>query len=123
MKDALDFVVWPDDPELLEFATQALKIKQGPSILFPADMFSAGQMRQPEKLHAVMRKLGYITVTPRDGGRWRWFGAGAEFTARWVYVSEQIAVIAVSDPEEFGAKIDALGAAKVGRMTGEGRTD
>ena len=125
MRDLTDFVVWPDEPAATEDAQRRLDALQSPPVVFPGEMFSAGQLRQPEKLHAVMRRLGYITVQPRDGGRWRWYKDGEEFAARWAYISEKLAQAGAENPAAIGSFIDARANANLGRNLGriEGKSD
>lgn len=106
MKDHHDFLplAAPADPAL----AATLERLGNPAVVFPGEVFNAGQLRQPAACHAAMLALGYRAVAPRHGTRWRWYAGGSEFAARWAYLS-------ATTTTDIGAAIDARGAAKVGR--------
>lgn len=108
MKDDFDFTLC--QPELQSEPVgvlQALYELGNPQVVFPGEIFSAGEMRQPATLHAVMRRLGYVTVMPKDGTRWRWHQNRSEFSARWAYVNGEFLDKNTNRLEVVGAEIQA----------------
>lgn len=83
-----------------------------PPVVFPQDLFD--DIRSPIALHATMKKLGYLPIQPPHGSRWRWYGNGSEFAARWAYVDENL----TSNPARISAELDQLGRGKVGPRVG-----
>lgn len=114
MKDDLDyFVVESYQQEKDDETRFFLHALQWPEVVFPVEIFTAGEMRQPAILHAQMERFGYSAVAPASGERWRWRLEGTEFSARWAYIKTTTLALALGRSAAVGAKIRARAVARL----------